>query len=280
MCPNGSVPERPFPPGLALAVTGLGVAAMVGVSLALAARPGLASLRGQIALGTLLLALPALAALAAWPALWPGVRGRRDVSGRVLGLSLLLGAALWVASAGLMEVQALVVPPDPAYLEAFRAIHRALAPRSALDALVSLLVIALLPGVCEEVVVRGVLLPSLAAWLPRPAWLAVLLSALVFAAIHLDPYRFVFTLALGLVFGFLRLHGGSLWPPVVAHASLNSLTFALAPLVDDPSRPYAPSPALGAACLVAGSAAAWPLWRALSALLRSRALVDSPLHRP
>jgi membrane protease YdiL (CAAX protease family) len=273
MCPSGSAPERPFPIAAAAAVTAAGIAAMVGGSGVLASRPGL-GLRAQIALGTLLLALPAVFALLLRPELWPAVRGARRVGGRAAGLSLLLGAAFWLASAGLMEVQSLVAPPPAAYLDAFRALHRALAPAGPLDALVSLLVIAVLPGVCEELVIRGVLLPSLARRLPGAAWLAVMASALLFAAIHLDPYRFLFTLALGLALGFLRLATRSLWPPVVAHASLNSLTFAVAPFVDDPSQPYTPSPALGAACLVAGVAVAWPLLRALSGS------VDSSPPRP
>lgn len=270
----------------ALAVTAAGVGAMLGGSVQLASRPDL-GLRAQIAFGTLLLALPALAALMLRPDLWPAVRGG-GVKGRTLGLSLLLGAALWVASAGLMEVQSLVAPPPPAYLDAFRAIHRALAPDGPMDALVSILVIGVLPGVCEELVVRGVFLPSLARWigatafrlpseparLGRGAWVAVVVSALLFAVIHLDPFRFLFAFVLGLVFGFLRLVTGSLWPPVVAHASLNTLTFAVAPFVDDPSQPYTPSPALGAACLVAGAAVAWPLLRALGSS------VDSSTARP
>lgn len=292
MLPNGSSRGRPFPIAAALLVTVAGILAMVGGGGAIAGRPGL-GLRTQIALGTLALALPAALALALAPAFWPGVRGLRRVTGRAFGLSLLLGAALWVASWGLMEVQSLLVPPPPEYLDAFRAIHQALAPRNALDALVSVLVIAVLPGVCEELVVRGVFLPSLASWsreaaarlearggpsaLARPlaaAWPPVLASALLFAAIHLDAYRFLFTLALGLVFGYLRLAAGSLWPSVVAHAGFNTLTFLVVPFVDDPSQPYTPSPALGAACLLAGAAVAWPLVRALAAS------VDSPTARP
>ena len=49
--------------------------------------------------------------------------------------------------------------------------------------------------------------------------------------------------------GALRLRTGSLWPPVIAHVTLNALTFSIAPLVDDPARPYTPQPALGLACL-------------------------------
>lgn len=232
----------------------------------IAARPGL-GLRTQIALGTLLLALPALAALAVRPASWPSVRGR-SIPARALGLSLVTGATLWLASAGLMEVQSLVMPPPPEYLDAFRAIHQALVPKGPLDALVSVLVIAVFPGVCEELVVRGVFLPSVARRLGPT--LAVAASALLFAAIHLDAYRFLFTLALGLVFGILRVRTGSLWPSVLAHTALNTLTFLVAPLVDDPSQAYTPSPGLGAACLAAGTALSWPMLRALA-----RA-VDSP----
>jgi membrane protease YdiL (CAAX protease family) len=272
---DGSVPSHPFPLPAAVAVTAAGIAAMLFGSVGLALRSGL-GLRAQIALGTLALALPAVAALLLRPGWWPSVRGDRPLGGATVRLSLLLGAALWVGSAGLMEVQSLVVPPTPEYLDAFRAIHQALAPSGPLDALVSVLVIAVLPGLCEELVIRGVFLPSLARSLGggRSPWLAILASALLFAAIHLDGFRFLFTFVLGVAFGFLRLRTSSLWPSVLAHTSLNSLTFIVAPFVDDPTQPYTPSPALGAACLVAGVAASWPLLRALG---RN---VDSPLARP
>ena len=272
---NGSIPDRHFPLPAAIAVTAAGIAAMVFGSVALATRSGL-GLRAQIALGTLSLALPALAVLLLRPDLWPAVRGARPIVGGTIGLSLLLGAALWVGSAGLMEVQSLVFPPSSEYLDAFRAIHQALAPSGPLDALVSVLVIAVLPGVCEELVIRGVFLPSLARSFGegRGPWSAVLVSALLFAAIHLDGFRFLFTFVLGVAFGFLRLGTSSLWPSVLAHTCLNTLTFVVAPFVDDPTQPYTPSPALGAACLVAGVAVSWPLLRALA---RS---VDSPVPRP
>jgi membrane protease YdiL (CAAX protease family) len=258
MRPSGSEAAHPLPALPALTVTALGVLAM-GL---LAPRLGLGlSLRGQIALGTVLLAVPALLGLAARPPAWRAALGSATVPRRTAGLSALLGAALWVGSLGLMEVQSLVSPPPPEYLEAFRTIHRALAPSGPLDMVVSLGVIAVLPGVCEELVVRGVLLPSLA----RPLGLlgAVTASAFLFAAIHLDPYRFLFTFTVGFVLGVLRLRVGSLWPPILAHVTLNALTFALAPLVDDPEQAYTPQPALGLACLVGGAAAAWPLLRAL-----------------
>ena len=165
-----------------------------------------------------------------------------------------------------MEVQSLVAPPPPEYLDAFRAIHQALAPSGPLDALVSVLVIAVLPGVCEELVIRGVFLPSLARSLgegrgavARDPGLGPALRAPSIST----RFRFLFTFVLGVVFGFLRLRTASLWPSVLAHTCLNTLTFVVAPFVDDPTQPYTPSPALGAACLVAGVAVSWPLLQAL-----------------
>jgi membrane protease YdiL (CAAX protease family) len=261
MSPPGSESPRPLPALLALAVTALGVAAMFASGL-LAARLGLGlGLRGQIALGTVLLAVPALLALVARPPAWTAALGSAAVPHRTAALATLLGAALWVGSLGLMELQSLVSPPPPEYLEAFRAVHRALAPSGPLDMLVSLAVIAVLPGLCEELAVRGALLPSLVR--PLGVLGAVLASAFLFAAMHLDAYRFLFTFTVGLVLGVLRLRTGSLWPPIFAHVTLNALTFAIAPLVDDPAQPYTPQPALGLACLLAGAAAGWPLLRAL-----------------
>ena len=270
MSPPGSFSPRPLPVAIALAVTLAGVAAMFAGGV-LAEHLGF-GLRAQIALGTVLLATPALGALVLRPPAWQAAAGRR-LPGRTLALSGLLGAALWVGSIGLMELQSAVWPPDPKYLEMFRSLHRALAPSGPLDALVSVAVIAVLPGLCEELVVRGLLLPSLAATALGPV-AAVVFSAALFAAMHGDSYRFAFTFVVGFVFGALRLRTGSLWPAVVAHVGLNTLTFLIAPLVDDPGQAHTPQPVLGLACLLAGAAVAWPLLRAL------RPSVDSPASAP
>jgi membrane protease YdiL (CAAX protease family) len=268
MSPPGSDSPRPLPIALAVAVTALGVAAMLSAPpLAQRLDAGL-GIRAIVALGTLLLAVPSLGAMVARPAAGRAALGSGTVAPRAAVLSILLGAALWVASIGLMEMQSLFFPPSAETLDFFRRLHAALAPSGVFDGLVSLVVIALLPALCEELVMRGVLLPSLGAVI-LPAQ-AVTLTAAAFALIHFDPIRLLFTFVLGLVLGALRLRTGSLWPPVTVHLTLNALTFFIAPLVDDPSQPYTPQPALGLACLVAGAAVAWPLLRALGPS------VDSP----
>lgn len=264
----GSVSKQPLPVAIAVAVTLLGVIAMFGsawLTPHLGLTPGI---RAQIAFGTILLAVPALAALAAQPRSWKAVLGPGAVTLRTTLLSVLLGAALWVGSIGLVEVQSLFRPPTPEELDLFRRIHLALRPAGPADFLLSLVVIAVLPSLCEELVFRGVLLSSLAGW--AGSGLAVFLSAAAFGLVHFDPVRPLFVFVLGLALGSLRVRTASLRPPAIVHAGFNALTFVLAPLVDDPSQPYTPSPVLGLACLLAGAAVSWPLLRAL------RPSIDSP----
>ncbi len=260
MRPHGSAPTPPLHPLPATVLTLTGIAAMV------LATPALLRLRvgvrAQIGLGTFALAAPVLLALLVSAQARRAVAGERRIARRAIVLSVLLGAALWIGSIGLMEMQSLLLPPPPQYLEAFRAIHAALAPADLFDALLSLAVIAVLPGLFEELVVRGVLLPSLAAGMPPIV--AVFVTATLFAAMHDDIYRFLFTFTIGVVLGFLRLGTGSLWPPVIAHASLNAVTFLVAPYFDDPSKPYTPQPVLGLACLAVGCALTLPLLRQLA----------------
>jgi membrane protease YdiL (CAAX protease family) len=172
------------------------------------------------------------------------------------------GLGLWLASLGLIELQyALWAPPD-GYLEAFRRLHEALRPRNPLDALWSAIAIAAAPAVFEEITVRGVLLPSLTPSLGGAA--AVFGSSVAFALMHADPYRFAFTFAVGLALGTLRIRTGALWPSIVAHATLNTLTFAAAPWLDDASQPLPdPRPWLGGGLLVLGTAAFGAVFRAL-----------------
>ncbi len=81
------------------------------------------------------------------------------------------------------------------------------------------LLLTLLPAVCEELLFRGALLGLL---LPgRRRWVAVLLQALAFGLMHGMALRFPPTFAIGVVLGVLRLRTGSLWPGVVVHALHN-----------------------------------------------------------
>lgn len=214
-------------------------------------------LRATLVISELLLALPALLALGLYGVgLRDGV-GLRPVPPRALGLSMALGATLWALSLGLFELQYAVWQPPPGYLDAFQRLHEMLRPSGPLDAAISLLAIAIAPAACEELLFRGAALPALER-LGAPA--AAALSSLLFGVIHLDAaggrlslYRVPFAFAVGLGLAAIRLRTGSLGPAIVAHATLNSITFTAVPFAatSDGTMPEA-RPLLGAGLLLGG----------------------------
>jgi membrane protease YdiL (CAAX protease family) len=86
--------------------------------------------------------------------------------------------------------------------------------------------IALIPAVCEEVVFRGVLQPLLIKGTGN-AHVAILISSVLFSAIHLQLYGFLPRLVLGAGLGYLAWWSGSLWAPIIAHFMNNALGIAI-----------------------------------------------------
>ncbi|MCE9629479.1 MAG: ABC transporter permease subunit [Planctomycetia bacterium] len=88
----------------------------------------------------------------------------------------------------------------------------------------AVLVLAVMPAVCEELFFRGWLLSAFAGdrTTPRRAVAAVAAQAAVFAAFHLLPERMPQTFALGLVLGWMTLATRSILPAIIAHAAHNA----------------------------------------------------------
>jgi membrane protease YdiL (CAAX protease family) len=82
----------------------------------------------------------------------------------------------------------------------------------------------------EELLFRGIILRGLLSR-HRPA-VAVVLTALLFAALHLNPWQFISPLCLGIAFGWFYFRSGSVGLCVLAHAFSNGLliAFSLLPL--------------------------------------------------
>jgi membrane protease YdiL (CAAX protease family) len=74
--------------------------------------------------------------------------------------------------------------------------------------------------IVEELCYRGLLLTSL---LKRgmSRWLSVVVSAALFAAMHLEPIRFVLLFAIGLILGWARIHRNNTSTAIVAHMTNN-----------------------------------------------------------
>jgi len=83
--------------------------------------------------------------------------------------------------------------------------------------------IGVLPAICEEMLFRGFLYTSL-RWKFGPL-LSMVISAALFAAVHMDPGAFAPLFVLGFVFAFVFERTRSLIPNMVAHCLWNSGTF-------------------------------------------------------
>ena len=81
---------------------------------------------------------------------------------------------------------------------------------------VNLFMIALLPAIGEEMLFRGILQRLFSEWF-RNAHVAILFTAFIFAAIHLQFYGILPRMLLGALFGYLFWWSGSLWVPIFAH---------------------------------------------------------------
>lgn len=92
--------------------------------------------------------------------------------------------------------------------------------------LVGLLVIAVVPGIAEELVFRGVLQRNLVRLLgSRHA--GVWAAALLFSAAHFEFFGFVPRLLLGLVLGYLYEWSGNILVPMAAHFTQNAFQLLL-----------------------------------------------------
>jgi len=91
--------------------------------------------------------------------------------------------------------------------------------------LASVLVIAVLTPLWEEVLFRGAFLDGLSRRF-HPA-LAIALSAALFAAVHLVFLTFVYLFALGVALAMLRRFHQNLWAPILLHAVNNGFVLLI-----------------------------------------------------
>ena len=134
----------------------------------------------------------------------------------------------------------------------------------------ALAAIVVAPAVCEEAFFRGFLLTSLVVRLGPKIGLAI--SALIFAAVHVNPWQFPALLLFGLFLGLLTWWTHSIYPAILAHGinnllslvGTNTLTYTGvdAPLATDE---YLPLPILAVALVC--------LWLGLTLVRRRDPLV-------
>lgn len=91
--------------------------------------------------------------------------------------------------------------------------------------LINIIIVAMLPAIAEELLFRGILLKLLSN-LTRNIHVGVLLSAIIFSAIHFQFYGFLPRMMLGVILGYLFVFTGNLWVPIFVHF-LNNASSAI-----------------------------------------------------
>lgn len=80
---------------------------------------------------------------------------------------------------------------------------------------VALFIVAVMPAICEEALMRGFILSSFRSL--KSKWLIVILVGVIFGIYHLDPYRFLPTAILGMSMAYIMLETNNLLYPILLH---------------------------------------------------------------
>lgn len=132
--------------------------------------------------------------------------------------------------------ESVTFPPALAGLEAqlrameataSESVRTILGPHTPLNLIMSILIVGLLAGFCEELFFRGTLQRVIQSTSASPAT-AVWIAAVIFSAIHFQFFGFIPRMLLGAYFGFLLLWSGSIWLPMAAHIFNNTMFVILA----------------------------------------------------
>jgi membrane protease YdiL (CAAX protease family) len=94
--------------------------------------------------------------------------------------------------------------------------------KNAFDVLFNLVVVAIIPGIFEEMCFRGVL-QRLLIQLTRRPWLGICITAFIFSCMHFQFQGFLPRFFLGVLLGAAFWYSGSLWTSIVAHCVFNGL---------------------------------------------------------
>ena len=94
----------------------------------------------------------------------------------------------------------------------------------------AILIMAVMPAVCEEAVFRGFILASFKSVKLRKvfgfSWkfLTIILVGVLFGIFHLDPTRYLMTAVLGAFFTYIALESGSMFPSMFLHLTNNLIS--------------------------------------------------------
>ncbi len=142
---------------------------------------------------------------------------------RTVVITIITTGAAFVLAGVVAAFQEMFLPVSEGYQEIWQTV---LEEFHQLPLLVTLLLVSIVPGVCEEFLFRGFLLHGMRQRCSDTC--AILVAGFLFGAFHLDPYRFLPVSLLGVLFGYMVVKTDSLFTGIVAHCTNNAIAISLA----------------------------------------------------
>ncbi|HSW46769.1 MAG TPA: ABC transporter permease subunit/CPBP intramembrane protease [Phycisphaerae bacterium] len=134
----------------------------------------------------------------------------------------MFGLSSWAIAQEFVRWQHQLLPPSQVMIEAARQMDEQL---NAAPLGLALLLLALIPAVCEETLFRGFVLSGLSSGLKK--WSAILGSAAIFATFHFMVDRIPLTFLLGALLAYICWQSGSLLPGILFHIMHNGSMLVL-----------------------------------------------------
>jgi membrane protease YdiL (CAAX protease family) len=91
-----------------------------------------------------------------------------------------------------------------------------------IDVILNVIIIGLLPAICEELFFRGAL-QRIIINITKSPWAGIIITGFLFSALHLQFQGFLPRMFLGVVLGALYWYSGSLWTSILAHFINNAV---------------------------------------------------------
>ncbi len=140
-------------------------------------------------------------------------------------LVIVMGISVYITAGLVMQLINFIYPIPVEYIEKFKELF-SITDKSIWSIL---LVVGILPGICEEVLFRGFITRGFER---KGKWNAIVVTSILFGILHLDPFRLIPVILIGIWLGFLLYKTNSLFIPIVAHISNNITSLVISHLED------------------------------------------------
>ena len=80
----------------------------------------------------------------------------------------------------------------------------------------------MIAGFSEELLFRGVIQKGLQEFF-KPSWIAIIVSSIIFSAVHLQPVAFLPKMVIGLLLGYAYWISRNLWYSIALHTLNNAV---------------------------------------------------------